>query len=320
MDACEFLSSDVFKDNPEVVVCQKEDDIDGTCTNSDADECRISMSTMSYEKSIQRNVVDLFRVTSLSVDEIGTDIITEKVLTKYRKVRDCANDFFRDVKTDLSSAVIDRIISKLDLNLITGEGDLLHQHLDCIFMGAYTKTFFAPTDSNMVLEPMMYSRHKNGTSREFDIPCAPTMVYDTHAENIEESAFSQKTCGSEVRIGVMAFAKQNIVKKENSLNFILAKKIKEKIANIEKSFQDIDFYGCKPTTSWKECCEIPGKCKPTESIFEPSIAALNFEISGSELLHMLLDSIKTIQRDILYDSSVRILFFCTCESIISIND
>jgi len=190
--------------------------------------------------------------------------------------------------------------------------------LDCIFMGAYTKTFFAPTDTNMVLDPMMYSRHKNGTSRDFEHPCSPTIVYDTHAKNIEESAFSQKTCGSEVRIGVMAFAKKNIVKKENSINFILAKKIKQKIANIEKTFRDVDFYGCKPTTSWKECCKIPGKCKPTELIFEPSIPALNFEISGSELLHMLLDSIKTIQRDILYDSSVRFSFFCTRVSIMSI--
>jgi len=257
-------------------------------------------------------------VTSLSDDDVSIEKITEKVLTKYNKVRDCANDFFKDVNTDLSSAVIDNIISKLELNLVTGEGDLLHQHLDCIFMGAYTKTFFAPTDTNMVLDPMMYSRHKNGTSRDFELPCSPTIVYDTHAKNIEESAFSQKTCGSEVRIGVMAFAKKNIVKKENSINFILAKKIKQKIANIEKTFRDVDFYGCKPTTSWKECCKIPGKCKPTELIFEPSIPALNFEISGSELLHMLLDSIKTIQRDILYDSSVRFSFFCTRVSIMSI--
>jgi hypothetical protein len=150
----------------------------------------------------------------------------------------------------------------------------------------------------------MYSRHKNGESREFDLPCNASIVYDTYAENISSSAFLQKTCGSDARIGLMAYVKKNIVKEENSLNIIMAAKIRDKIKRIKESFSNIGLFGCKPYSSWEECCVVPGKCTATESTFEPSLPGVNFEISGSELLSMVLDSVRTIQRDVLYDSSV----------------
>ena len=305
MDACEFLSTATFQNNADVAACQNENDMDGICSVAGNTECKIIMSTLSYEKSIQRNIVDALRVSkkhSLSV--VQKQVRTEEVLEKYRNVASCSQEYFRKVNIDFSSELIDKIIGKLDLNLKSGEGDLLHQHMDCVFLGAYNKTFFAPTDSNSVLEPIMYSRHKNGESREFELPCKPTLVYDTYAYNVSDSAFLQKTCGSNARIGLMAYAKKSIVKQQNSLNLLIAAKIKDKIKRIEESFSNIGLFGCEPYTSWEACCAIPGKCTATESTFEPSIPGANFEISGSELLSMLLDSIKTIQRDVLYDSSV----------------
>jgi len=305
MDACEFLSSAILQSNPDVAACQNEHDMDGICSVAGNTECKIMMSTLSYEKSIQRNIVDALRVSKKSVSGVAhNQIRTEEVLEKYRKVASCSQEYFRRVNIDFPSAVIDKIIGQLDLNLKSGEGDLLHQHMDCVFLGAYNKTFFAPTDSNSILEPMMYSRHKDGESREFELPCKPTLVYDTYADNVSNSAFLQKTCGSDARIGLMAYAKKSIVKQQNSLNILMAAKIKDKIKRIEESFSNIGLFGCQPYTSWEKCCDVPGKCTPTESTFEPSIPVANFEISGSEILSMLLDSIKTIQRDVLYDSSV----------------
>ena len=129
-------------------------------------------------------------------------------------------------------------------------------------------------------------------------------MYDTYADNVSDSAFLQKTCGSDARIGLMAYAKKSIVKQQNSLNLLITAKINDKIKHIEESFSNIGLLGCQPYTSGETCCPIPGKCTATESTFEPSIPGVNFEISGSELLSMLLDNIKTIQRDVLYDSSV----------------
>jgi len=64
-------------------------------------------------------------------------------------------------------------------------------------------------------------------------------------KKVSDSAFLQKTCGSETRIGLMAYAKKTLSnKKIHSTG--LAAKIKEKIRSITKSFSDIDFFGCQP--------------------------------------------------------------------------
>jgi len=252
MDACEFLSSAIFQGNPDVQACQNEDD--GIC-GSGGTQCKIMMSTLSCEKSIQQNIVDAFRVSlESSLGTVQRQTRTDEVMAKYRKVASCSGEYFEKVDVDFPSAVIDKIIGLLDLNLKSGEGDLLHQHMDCVFLGAYNKTFFAPTDSNSILEPLMYSRQKNGKSREFDLPCNASIVYDTYAENISSSAFLQKTCGSDARIGLMAYAKKSIVKEQNSLNIIMAAKIKDKMKRIKESFSNIGLFGCKPYSSWEECC------------------------------------------------------------------
>jgi hypothetical protein len=314
-DACEFLSSETFSSNAEVRKCQLQDDIGGFCGDESANECKISMTTLAYEQSIQRNIVELFRVSSPHI--IDKDTMDRQVDLKYTKIKECAESFFNSVDLELSENVINSIIDKLDLNLITGEGDLLHQHMDCIFMGAYDRVFFAPTDSEMVLEPLMYSRNKSGASREFELPCAGSMVYDRYAENVVDSGFLQKTCGTETRIGVMAYVKKNIVSSANALNVMLAAKIREKIQNIRTNFTDISRYGCQAGSSYRGCCAVYGKCLPTESTFEPSIPEINFEISGSELLLMLMQSVSTIQKDILYNVSVRFMLFCKSQLFVS---
>jgi len=302
-DACEFLSSSIFSSDPAVRICQLQDDIDGFCGDESGSECKISMTTLAYEQSIQRNIVELFQVSSAhTTDE---NVMETAVLHKYNRVKDCAASFFDSMDREMNADVIGKIIGKLDLNMITGEGDLLHQHMDCIFMGAYDHIFFAPTDSDMVLEPMMYSRNASGTSREFQLPCAGSIVYDRHAEDVEASGFLQKTCGTQTRIGLMAYVKKNIVSSPNALNVMLAAKIREKLEKIESNFTNVMLYGCKPGTLWRECCAVAGKCLPGESTFEPAIPEINFEISGSELLLMLMQSVSTIQVDILYNSSVR---------------
>jgi len=183
MDACEFLSSSTFDGNPNVAVCRQNDDMDGHCGNMDNTEYKMMMSTLSYENSIQRNTVDAFRVSTLSsLGVVEKAARTEEVLTKYHEVASCSEQYFSKVDIDLSSGMIDTIIKKLDLNLRTGEGDLLPQHMDCVFLGAYNKTFFAPTNSDAFLESMMYSRHKKGESRDFELPCVASVVYDTHAK------------------------------------------------------------------------------------------------------------------------------------------
>jgi len=67
---------------------------------------------------------------------------------------------------------IRHIVDALDLTLVMSEGDLIHQFVDCVMMGAQNKAVLAPADNEGVLENFMYSRNANGSesSREFELP------------------------------------------------------------------------------------------------------------------------------------------------------
>jgi len=139
---------------------------------------------------------------------------------------------------------IRRIVDALDLTLVSSEGDLIHQFVDCIMMGANTKAVLAPADTGGVLENFMYSRNVNGSSREFELPCPGTLVSDQ--ENRPGAIpFHQKTCGSETRIAVMAYVTREILDKDNGgLHTLIAQLITDKVESITNAFANVHDYGC----------------------------------------------------------------------------
>ena len=68
---------------------------------------------------------------------------------QYKAVASCTTSYTHNVEHEIL-VNIRKIVDALDLTLTTGEGDLLYQFVDCIFMGAQTKTFLAPADTEAV--------------------------------------------------------------------------------------------------------------------------------------------------------------------------
>ena len=219
--------------------------------------------------------------------------------------------YIQDVLSDILPN-IPSIVRALDLTLVTGEGDLLHQFVDCMFLGALDKTLLAPADSMGVMENLMYSRSSNGTGRGFELPCLGTTVYDRVMP--ENAPFVQKTCGSDTRISVMAYVTQEIIYKEDGgLHMILTELIKNKIDDIALSITDSAQYGClgkKTFASWKHCCQETRNCEPFENSFEPNLREVDLEISIPELLQALQQSIAQIGRDSIIDTQVRSPLVC----------
>jgi len=139
---------------------------------------------------------------------------------------------------------IRRIVDALDLTLVSSEGDLIHQFVDCIMMGANTKAILALADNGSMMENFMYSRHVNGSSREFKLPCHGSYVTSGEPGTAGEP-FLQKTCGSDTRIAVMAYATREILDKDNgSLHALVAQLITDKIASITAALTNVKDYGC----------------------------------------------------------------------------
>lgn len=213
--------------------------------------------------------------------------------------------YIAGVMTDIVPNIAS-IVRELDLSLVTGEGDLLHQFVDCMFLGALNSTLLAPADTAGVMENLMYSRSANATDRNFELPCQGTLVYDRTASG--NAPFTQKTCGSDTRISVMAYITQEILYKDDGgLHTILIDLIRTKIAAITDSITDSANYGClgkKSFASWKHCCQEARNCQPYENTFEPNLPDVDYEISIPELLQALQESIGDIGKKAIVDSEV----------------
>ena len=213
--------------------------------------------------------------------------------------------YIADVMTDIVPNIAS-IVKELDLTLVTGEGDLLHQFVDCMFLGALNSTLLAPADTAGVMENLMYSRSANATDRNFELPCQGSLVYDRTLSG--NAPFTQKTCGSDTRISVMAYVTQEILYKDDGgLHTILIDLIRTKIAAISDSITDSANYGClgqKSFASWKHCCLEVRNCLPYENTFEPNLPDVDYEISIPELLQALQDSIGDIGKKAIVDSEV----------------
>ena len=213
--------------------------------------------------------------------------------------------YIQDVLTDIVPNIAS-IVRELDLTLVTGEGDLLHQFVDCMFLGALNNTLLAPADTSGVMENLMFSRSVDGTGRDFELPCNGSYVYDRDLPDKEP--LLQKTCGSDTRISVMAYVTQEIIYKEDGgLHTILTELIKDKISAIADSITDSANYGClgqKTYASWQNCCQETRNCKPHENAFEPNIPDVDSEISIPELLQALQESIGDVGKQAIVDSTV----------------
>ena len=251
-DACEYLSSPSFLKNTDVRKCRSEDTVmDSPDANACGmtmlerdDTCRIGTSTLAYEQSIQTNIIDEFRVSNEAVyDAAKIAQMDQTVHNKHSAIAACTSDYARSVEQEIMPNIRD-IVDALDLSLVTSEGDLIHQFVDCIMMGANKKTIMAPADTAGLLENFMYSRHVNGTSREFELPCAGSYV--SSQENGQDSeTFRQKTCGTDTRISVMAYVTREILHKDNDgIHALVAQLITEKVASITSAFANVQDYGC----------------------------------------------------------------------------
>jgi len=252
-DACEYLSSPSFLSNPDVQKCRNEDpSLDNVQANAcgfsmihPEDTCRIGMSTLAYEQSIQTNIIDEFRVSNeekYNAAKIAQ--VEEAVQNRYLALSTCTDTYASDVEKQILPN-IRRIVDALDLTLVTSEGDLIHQFVDCVMMGAQDQAVLAPADNEGVLENFMYSRSANGSSREFELPCAGTYVANQDAGS-DGSPFRQKTCGSDTRISVMAYVTREILDKDNGgLHALVAQLITDKVRSITNAFANVNDYGCR---------------------------------------------------------------------------
>lgn len=233
------------------------------------------------------------------------------VISKYDSIKECALGFVNDFKKQVDSRT-----SRIELDIVTGEGDFVHQIVDCVMMGAHNKTELMPADTEGTLSNLLYSRHPTGESRELPLPCKETVLSDTK-KNI---SVLQRTCGTPARVSIMAYIIHQIITSEHDgIKAQIIKMIHDKIDTISKELANTLNYGCNKTNprtgavtvGWDQCCNVPGACRPGESTFEPNLPGVDMFLDAKELEDVVVSE---FLRDVQYMglTNLEVCFLCVC--------
>mgnify|MGYP001298149644 CR=1 FL=1 len=257
------------------------------CYASDEQKtCKIRYSTRTLLSSSTSNVVNTYSTQSTHSEE--------EQLAAFENIKACALQAIDTEIAEILSSNGNGILDSLDYSLDTFEGDSLHQQVDCIFMGAYNSTFMLPADRNGVLEPLMYSRHENGSTREFDIPCEQKILRDSVGGN-----HSSNTCGTRTRQSAMMYVKA-LFNQDSGVNEKIKRAILNEMTRVRSEFDDTSRYKC----THKCCTDFDESCIASSEVnFDPDVNA-NLNVDISQFMSANND-LRNIQYTALTDVKVR---------------
>jgi hypothetical protein len=115
---------------------------------------------------------------------------------------------------------------------------VLHQAMDCLFMGPYSKVDYVIGSPDGRLPDLTWFRDNNtGETRDFDLPCTGEKLHGDR----QGTPF---TCGSPARRSVIkSYVREFLFKGSDAAN-VTASLITERLARIEAAWLDVRNYGC----------------------------------------------------------------------------
>ncbi len=191
-------------------------------------------------------------------------------------------------------------LDALDVLFFSAEGDILHQMLDCMFLGPYSKIDYVVTDANEVLQPLRWYRDaKEGESREFDLPCTGDKLHG-------DAAGPPFTCGSPARRAIIKKYVRNYMFGTGNNTWDAssetARLVREKIQQLQDAYLNTTLYGCRGSTGTisVENCGDPlfGGVG-----FKPALPDFN-EVSTSEVVKSVFRRMPTFFQEVMTNSSM----------------
>ena len=190
------------------------------CLDQYADSnCKLSSSlwTPQSDNSVPVAVRHAVRIASPSHNDV--------VMLKYEQARNlvmAATNPLQNYRND-----------QLQTVFFSPEGDIMHQMMDCIFMGPYEQVPYWPRDSRHILTAPVWHRDGNGTSRAVD----PTVCVARSAD--KSPPYS---CGSSARQAVIKYFFRDYLQqnKESTMGAIVS----SMVSDIQAAWNDSSKYMC----------------------------------------------------------------------------
>ena len=134
------------------------------------------------------------------------------------------------------------------------EGDIMHQMMDCVFMGPYSKVAYWPQDSQGLLPVPVWFRDADGSTRAVDPRACVKGSLDRSPPY---------SCGSAARQAVIKYFFRDYLPKQQ--NVTMTDIINSMVADIKQAWGNISTYAClcpDNSTHSLDCCAEPSGWLP----------------------------------------------------------
>lgn len=129
-------------------------------------------------------------------------------------------------------------LSAIDTLFFSAEGDVLHQAIDCMFLGPYSRIEYIVGSPDARLPDLAYFRdNATGQTRDFELPCSGPRLHG-------DRKGTPFTCGSPARRSVIKSYVRDYLFGGTDANNVTASLITQRLALIERAWRNVSNYGC----------------------------------------------------------------------------
>lgn len=267
-DACQYMTGTEITKIDSVKRCQETNAYTCGSAHRDATTCEISLS-WSDTNVISTQSVDLYEV------EVGTQGLSRaQVQDAYASVQACLLDI---LSSQSISNLIQGRLDKIAFDIFSAEGDILHQYMDCVFLGPTPLQNILPTGvPGLGVEELTYSRYGKSI-KDLENECSGSTVTDVYSGNNE--TIRVNTCGSPARISAITYVLRHVLVASGGSNMI-ENMIIERLNELRNNVSDISKFACSQSAT---AC-----CKGTECSYYPEMQTSTL-ISATDIISQAFD-------------------------------
>lgn len=209
------------------------------------------------------------------------------------------------VREFISQVESDSHLNSIEVDLFSAEGDILHQMIDCVFLGPHSAVNMLPMDLQGSLPSLNYYRdNQTGATRLFDLPCS--------GDKLGGDARPPFTCGSPARRGVIKYYVRDILAgTANSHKAKVQQLIKDFIEKLSTRWNNVSNYFCPPpgvfpvdtATADVRYCGDPVFNADRYSGYDPALPSF-FEVPSADIVANLLENVDLLYNKSMYNSEV----------------
>lgn len=176
------------------------------------------------------------------------------------------------------------------------EGDIMHQMMDCVFMGPYSQVDYWPVDSQRILSIPTWHRDPNGTSRRLD-PRKCVMGSSDKAPPY--------SCGSKARQAVIKYFFRDYLPRQQ--NATLKSVIGALVSDLAVAWNRTSDYAClcaDGSSHSVSCCGLNSSAEGEGSWLPPGLTTVYQTVPANHILRALTTQLEEFYRFALEEPSV----------------